>query len=77
MWLAFSCSAEVLIASCVKMQLAHVSLVCLVFAAGFVSTEGKEILHVYMIMVLNICLEHYCLIARLLTVKSVCNNQLE
>ena len=26
------------------MQLAHVSLVCLVFAAGFVSTEGKDIL---------------------------------
>ena len=44
MWLAFSCSGEVLIASCVKMQLAHVSLVCLVFAAGFVNTEGKDIL---------------------------------
>ena len=45
-----------------KMQLAHVSLVCLVFVAGFVSTEGKEILHC-----VKYCLEHHWLIARLLS----------
>ena len=44
MWLTFSCSGEV--RTCVMMQLAHVSLVCLAFAAGFLSTEGKSILHV-------------------------------
>ena len=37
----FSCSVEVL--SCVRMQLVHLSLVCLVFVTGFVSTEGTAL----------------------------------
>ena len=58
--------------SCVMMQLAHVSLVCLVLVAGFVSTEGKDVLHV-----LKCCLNttgqpDYCI-----TKSIVCNNHLE